>query len=378
MGVVFRHRLDPDNRPAPVPTIAWTSVTQLGDVPNWASQNRFSYDAVSGQIIAYVIQGTSSSIYATDKYAYRTSTRTWTRLGGTGSPAHSCASYPSSTVGGWNDGSASDVQPWPSDRHPDGQNAVDTSRNVEWQHSGLACNNASNDLWKYSLNADSTTNTWTEVTPANLPTVEIGGSLVYIPTHDVLLLHGANSGGTAQTWVYCPSASPTAAQLAAGCTVANTWVKTYDAGGTGLPPWPRNTNALFDTVTGKVYHFGWDGPGGTTADTTVYAYDIESKTWTNQAPANAPTNTAGTGVEWLISYLPSGTWAGQFLYHRTTHTNVSGSAADFAYNPVENTWTAVSATGTGPTKLSFVVFDPSQGTLVAHESGNALWHGVLA
>jgi len=345
-------------------TVAWTQSNPAG-VPGWNGYTSLHYDPVSRRVLAYLITGSSTSIYSTDMFAYDTAGTAWTRLGGTRTPSGSC-----------NDGSASDVQPWPADRHPVQQMAVDTRRNRLWLVNGVCGGQVRDDMWFYSLNQNPTQNRWTRVTLSTVPSIKISGALVYSPDDDVLLLSGANSVSNAhETWVFCPSTgSLSSSQSGAGCSSPNAWTQLS-------PSSQPTTNTSFpvtryDAARRKVVHFGSLG-----AVREVWEYDIPTRTWTNRRPSRLPAETDVCCPEQPIAYISSGQLAGKFVYHQTAHTTDRSVAKDYVYDPVANTFTEIASSGTGPQKLVYLTWDAGRNTIVAwsYVDGVAadVWHGVI-
>jgi hypothetical protein len=368
------------------PDVAWSTVTYTGEIPNHLAQRKIDYDSVSSRWFTYSgLDGVTSGIYSTNFVFCNSSTLVCTEAGGTSSPLSSSApDYPNSTPGLWNNGDGwTPSGPGPSDRHPDFQMAIDTFRNKIVQVSGLLIGHSPNDYWEYSQNADPTSNTMAQISTTGLTGdgFYINGSLVYVPDYDVFWVRFGN--GTVM--VLCRTASISGNQSSAGCVSQNAWA-TLSPSGTA-PSFGPFSNAIWDPITSKILVFSFDNGGGTAADTTVYSYDVLTKTWAHLNPSNKPTNVAGgSGFESLATRITSGAWSGKFLYVRTGHSYSAtpAQAAVFLYNSELNTWTQLTVTGTGPSRISFVVFDPnigSNGGIVAHEglggqSGQFL-HGVL-
>ena len=357
-------------------SIVWQRVQTAatgGQFPSWTSYMKPVYDPFSATTLWYNARGTSTIIYSTDFFSYKASSRMWTRLGGTGSPIATCSDGSTSTA---IDGSP--IVPWPSDRHPIEQLTIDTTRRRLYIAGGVCMNNTPNDTWYYALNGDPTSNRWTKVAISNVPTVQVSGSMEYSPAEDVIVLHGANFGNFPRTWVFCPvstgaSLSPT--QTAAGCAAPNEWFQTY------APNVVEPAQSYFGSLvhvpgSGKMFHFGHDGTRG-----EVWAYDIRTKAWVNRNPAGQPTepNTL-SAPERLVAYIPFGGLAGKVFYHQTSHSSTTGLAADWIYDPAANAWAALSTSGIGPQKLTYLAFDPSlgtNGTIVAFSYDGGLWHGTF-
>jgi hypothetical protein len=347
------------------PSLTWSTMSTSGDVPNPLNQVKHHYDPVSGRVLAYLMRSTGSGIYSTDIFALASNTGVFTRIGGTGSPSHACTNYPADTPGGVDDGSGSDLQPWLSDRHPDHRSAL--MGGFYWQSGGLVCGDIPNDVLKMALNADPTDNTTAKLTPATDDAHDTNSSMAADPTHDVLLLFGTRgSGATISVKAYCPTASSLSApQSAAGCTQANTWADEVYADATATSP-PRNSivnaDVFYDATLDKILIFKNLDESGTWSN-TVWEYDVESKTMTNQNPTGAPSNQSSTMLESLTVPITGGRWKGKYLYVRTSHRNSNdGQSGVWIYDPVARSFTQLSTSGTGPEVWTNTVFDPSVGT----------------
>jgi hypothetical protein len=357
-------------------SIVWQKVQTTatgGQYPGWIGYTKPVYDPISGTTLWYNSRTTSTTIYSTDFFSYRAATRTWTRLGGTGSLAATCGDGSTSTgVNG------SPIVPWPSDRHPIEQLTIDTLRRRLYIAGGVCMNVTPNDTWYYTLNSDPTLNRWTKVSISKVPTVQVSGSMEYSPTDDVVVMHGANSGNWPRTWVLCPASqgaalSPT--QTAAGCTVPNDWAETY-APNTVDPPQSYFGSLVHVPGTGKMFHFGHNGTRG-----EVWAYDIPTRSWSNRNPPGQPSEPNHfEAPERLVAHISSGGLSAKVFYHQTSHSSTTGLAADWIYDPAVNAWTALSTSGIGPQKLTYLAFDPSlgtHGTIVAYSFDGGLWHGTF-
>ena len=358
-------------------SITWSIQTPTGEPPQWTSYTALLYDEVSGQILTYQTRSFSSSIYATDFFAYHTAASTWTRLGGTGSPYSMCSV-----------GSVSDVLPWPSDRHPVSQMTIDTARDRLWLYGGVCQNYIQKDMWFYSLHPTPTQNTMTRAEVSDVyfssggrwPENDYMGALVYSVDDDVLFSYGYGiiGGGNYQSFVFCPASagvlSPT--QTAAGCTMADAWSHVPTA---AQPPLSAFPQLFYDRAQRKVFHFGREVDGGDASE--IWAYDIPTQTWTNRNVVGLPMAPACC-PETLMTHLTSGSGAGKFLFHQTSQAS-GDVATDFIYDPRTDVMSPLPSSGTGPTTLTYLTFDPSagpNGTIVAfaHDvNGGQLWHGVL-
>jgi hypothetical protein len=368
--ILFRNRLDTD-----LPTMAWEQVSYTGVVPNWLAQRRMLTDPVTGQWFTYSgIAGETSGIYSTDEIFGNVSTLVCTHGGGTSTPTSSgCAEDGSS----WTPNG-----PGPSDRHPEFQSVVDTTRNVKAQWSGLACGFAPADFWDYSLNATIANNEPALISTTGLTSpadTYIGGSLVYVPTDDVYWIRFSN--GT--TAVMARTASISSNQSAWGCVTQNAWAVITP---TGTPTYAQLQAYEWDPVTERIIQLGVNWTSAAAIE--VWSYAGLTQTWTNKSPSGAFTKQAADlGHSWLLSRITSGTWSGGFLIVRngTGSTAQTDQAATYLYDSGMNTILRLETTGTGPSRHLMTTFVPSlgsQGGLVAHEGvggqSGQFWHGVLS
>jgi len=352
---------------AAAPTVVWSLQSNSGDIPGWTGYTSLLYDPVSRRVLSYLIPNTSTSIYSTDLFAYDSGSGAWTRLGGTQSPSNLCNNGSAATSA-----NGSPLSPWPPDRHPVQQMAIDTQRNRLWLFSGVCQGNIEDDLWFYALNANPTANRWTKVTLSTVPSM-VSGGLIYSPDDDVLVLSGPQAVSSAhETWVYCPSSTLSARQSAAGCSGPNTWTKIGSTQPTsGLASLP---NTRYDTVRHKLVQFH-------AGAREVWEYDIPSQTWTNRHPSGLPTETDQCCPEQAVAYLTTGSLAGKFIYHQTSHTPGRAFAKDYLYDPAANAFTALDSTGGGPQKLVYLTWDAGRNAIVAwsYVDGVAsdVWQGVV-
>jgi hypothetical protein len=362
-------------------SVTWTTETYTGDVPNYLTQRTLHFDSVSGDWFTYSgLVGVTSGIYSSNFTFCNSASKVCVNAGGTSSVFNSTApDYPASTAGQWNNGDGwTPGGPGPSDRHPDYQTITDTTRSKIVQVSGLLLGHTPNDFWEYSINSDPTDNRMSLVsTTATVfgTDASIGGTLIHIPSDDIFWIRFSNT----LTAVLCRTASISSNQSAAGCVTQNVWASVSPTGAT--LPFAQLQNYVWDPATARILNFSFDNAGGTSADTTVYSYNPLTKVWTHMDPANKPTNVGGTdGFEWLVARVS--TMPGQFVWVRTGHDNTAnpGQAAVYRYDSLANTWTALSISGTGPSRISLITFDPTvgaYGAIIVHESDGGGQTGII-
>ena len=123
------------------------------------------------------------------------------------------------------------------------------------------------ETWVYDLSA----NTWTNQAPITGPSPRGGHAMAYLGGDQVLLFGGEDGSSSFRddTWVYDLS--------------ANTWTNQAPA----TSPSARRYHTMASLGGDQVLLFGgWKEGYGVFGDTWVY--DLSANTWTNQAPAAAP------------------------------------------------------------------------------------------
>jgi hypothetical protein len=99
-------------------SVTWTKQSQAAHLPGFLGWLVLPYDPVSQQMMLWSNTG---GIYSSRMTFYNTSTNAFTAIAGSGSTGDACPP---------------DLPNMPGDRHPDGQMAVDTKRNVLWIFGG--------------------------------------------------------------------------------------------------------------------------------------------------------------------------------------------------------------------------------------------------
>jgi hypothetical protein len=274
-----------------------------------------------------------------------------------------------------------------------------------------------------SLNSDPSTNTWTRTSAPAFPSRN-SNSMVYVPVTDVLFMYGRDGASDTNTHhVYCPTdlnptpGTLTAAQTAAGCATADAWTMFNPSNGTvtvsgstvtwqtgdqfpavfptkvaingvwrtvasrdsatqlTLTAGPGNgtfsyyvaplgnnqMNLHWDSATSRVLQYG--GHSATLAQymNQTWAYSVAEKKWTQKCLAPCSPPPAATTPSTAVAYMPS---PARLLYRQTTGT---GAPADWEYDPVADTWTQISSSGTGPTiNIVYMAYAEASNTLVVY------------
>jgi hypothetical protein len=195
---------------------------------------------------------------------------------------------------------------------------------------------------------------------------------VYSPDDDVIFAYGGCGSFTERHEVYCVSAgSPSAVQLAAGCTTANTWNLVTATG--GPPEAYLYPGMVYDTVNRKVILFGGSSDANGVQNET-WAYNIPTKTWALRSATNGPPDPlpAGSPNQPGMAFNPND---GKVYVHHFAST-----PGDYRYNYATDTWENLGNLG-GPTFGQTMTFDPLTNRLAAF--GNAgsgaaeMWEGQI-
>ena len=257
------------------------------------------------------------------------------------------------------------------------------------------------DTWSYELGS----NLWTNLNPPTAPSKRAFAAMAYDRESDRIVLFGGSDNGAvtrpAETWTYDLD--------------SNAWTNMAPATQPGLR---RSSAMAYDSLHDRIIMFGgWGGSGGVPPDTLIadtWAYDLNANTWTNMAPAGAPSPRQDYGMAYdsrndrVILFggdggaLLSDTWAYSFATNAWTNLNppvgpsprvshamaydeangrtvlfggvMAGgvrSAETWAYDYASNTWTDLTA-GTAPGARwgHAMIYDTALGKMVLF-GGNA-------
>lgn len=359
--------------------VTWTKQSITSGWPSYVGWLTLHYDSISQQTMIFGGPQGAHGIYSTDIYAYNAAANAFTRISGTGSDQNACPA---------------DTPTRPGDRHPVGQMAIDTKRNVLWLFGGVNayCSapsgpdaNPRQDMYFLSLNNNVTSNTWNQVNPAHFPAANGSSAMIYDPDDDVLFAFGSDSSSqTRDNWVYCRTGENptpgtlTAQQSAAGCSTPDDWTQVNPVGGV-QPPAVAFPGMVYDTVTKKVLLFGGMSSGLTIPYNETWAYDVPARRWTQKALGTTPPPPYnGSNVaQPALAYNSS---TKKVLYHQTSN---SGAPADWQYDPVADTWTKLVSSGGGAAYDQFMTYDAARNRLIGYNldtiSGEVeVWHGALS
>jgi hypothetical protein len=237
------------------------------------------------------------------------------------------------------------------------------------------------DLYYLVLNSDPATDTWHKVPFNTFPAGQgTASALGYDSDHDVLILHGAY-GATQATFRFCStlnaatgvmSGSLSPVQIAGGCTVADDWTTDLiGAAGGALPDGWSPLN--YDPITHRMLHFGFSGCTGSGCTTShTYAYNVPAKTWTDVCTGgcvNPPPYAGGDPPTAAVAYS---TYNHHLYFHETVG---SGAPKDWEYDPVVNTWTAMTSTGVIPAGnaswgVVLLAYDQKRNSLFSYDTNN--------
>jgi hypothetical protein len=236
---------------------------------------QWRYDPIGQTTIMY--QNDNSSIYSNGIWHFKATSDTMLLLGTSGSTSQVCPN---------------DTGTWPGDRHPVGDTAIDTRRNVMWLSGGVCGGVTRTDVYQLLLNANPANNTWKQLQASRFPYETRSATMVYDPNTDVLLLYGYDGGADDHdTWVYCPTdLNPTPGtlsqvQVTAGCVYPDNWSGvTVTIAGNGRPP-SSFPGMVYDTQRKKVILVG----GSTQlAPLQTWTYDVPTRVWTQLTTVTSP------------------------------------------------------------------------------------------
>jgi len=226
--------------------------------------------------------------------------------------------------------------------------------------------NPRRDMYYLQLTPNPVNDTWHQVLPAHLPaTSNSVASMIYDPDDDVLFAFGYDSGAnTHDNWVYCrtaentPPGTPTAKQLAAGCSNPDDWNQVNPTGAV-QPMGSYFPGMVYDTVNKEVILYGGGLPDGVTFYNQTWVYRVPTQTWTQKALSTTPPpvyNGPYTGQP-ALAYNPV---THTVIYHQTSN---AGAPADWQYDAAADTWTKISSGG-GASVDQMLALDQSTGSLV--------------
>ncbi len=347
--------------------IQWQEVMTTG-TPAGNGYLSIHYDPVSQCIAHYGAAAGTTTIYSTDLYFYCSDTHTFTHHSGNGFGQ-----------GGSYDNDASclttDSSSFPKDGHQGRLMAVDTTRNVLWFGQRLCQGDISGAMYKLTLNADSTTDAFTKLTPAATPVNDsFLQAMAYDSEDDILFQWGYDGGaGTHNHWCYNVGAA-NATQQTIGCSGSDTWteitVSDTQPETTGFSfPWMAYSRAIH-----KVLVIGTTGVGAV----EIWTYSLLTKMWDEVCQScSIPDNDASP--QNIAAALDESKNV-VFLQHM----NGTGAPKTFAYNILADTLTELSVTGTGPVSLSTgsytMAYDAAHRKLIAWSMSASdvhLWEGSV-
>jgi hypothetical protein len=132
-----------------------------------------------------------------------------------------------------------------------------------------------NDTWAY----DYETNTWTEMSPDVSPSDRWGHAMAYDAESDRIILWGASEVGRT------PMSDEEKATVWAYDFESNTWTAIQSAGG---PAYRGFHTMVYHPGTDRIVLFGGHALGDVNFSDETWAYDYNTNTWTQLAPATHP------------------------------------------------------------------------------------------
>ena len=109
----------------------------------------------------------------------------------------------------------------------------------------------------------------------------------------------------------------------------------------------------------------------------TWAYDVPTKTWRRKALSTTPPPLyTGSGAP--VPAMAYNSLTGKVLY-RQTH---NGGPKDWQYDPVADTWSQLTSSGTGPAMDMYMTFDPTTNRVISFSKNPTsgatdIWHGVV-
>jgi hypothetical protein len=102
-------------------SVQWTEQNTPNQVPHFVGWVSLLSDPVSHNVLMYLAPPDAHTIYSSDMYAYNPTANSFVHMLGTGTLSENCTP---------------DLPNMPGERHPVGQMAIDTKRNVLWMYGG--------------------------------------------------------------------------------------------------------------------------------------------------------------------------------------------------------------------------------------------------
>ena len=192
---------------------------------------------------------------------------------------------------------------------------------------------------------DTSTNTWTDLNPAQSPTFTMGGAMAYDTDSGEIYHFGglgyASEYSSNELWSYNPN--------------TNTWT---DRTPTSSPPGRQFPCLVYDSTNKVLVLFGGNGNNVQNYPTQIlyndtWTYDPGSKTWTNMSPAVSPSARELSGMAFHKGRGVS------VLYGGNIGPGVVMEADTWAYDYVRNTWTKMTPeTSPPPRNAHSMAYDP--------------------
>jgi N-acetylneuraminic acid mutarotase len=198
------------------------------------------------------------------------------------------------------------------------------------------------DTWSFDITA----NTWTELTPASPPSARYGSSMVVDASSGQIILFGGNgsSGLLNDTWAFDTRDN------------ANTWTNLNPS----VSPSARySASAAFDPANGQIILFGGNGSSGLLNDTWTFNARDNANTWTNLNPSSSPSPLYGASM----AFDPLN---GQItLFGGSGNSGLVNQTWAFSANDDANTWTELTLSNPPSARYGAAMeFDPSSGQII--------------
>jgi hypothetical protein len=281
--------------------LTWVESAIVGPWPFFRGYNILTYDPVLKRTLLATSEN-GTTIYSNSYWSYSAATHTWRQETTTGLSGQCVLPL------------GSNPPNHPANRHPYHGQAYDTRRGQMYLFGGVCQGAPFGDTWAYQ----SSTNTWSQMSPSSHPTARTETAMAYDAAHDAVVLYGGLAPYTqsSDSWHYSPN--------------ANTWTKASPA----TAPGPIAAHSMvYDSVNQKIVLFGGYKSSGTPLLNGTWIYDAGTQTWSNPNPGISPPG---------LKFPPL-----TFDSKRGLVVLYTGSSHLWTYNVATNQWSQLPVTG-GP------------------------------
>lgn len=315
-------------------SVTWSLKSVSTGAPNFVGYLQIVPDPISHQTIYYGSVPSSTGIYSTDLYWYNGASNAWTHLSGTGSLTDLCPA---------------DTATQPGDRHPYGQQAVDTVRNWFWISGGAnqGCNGGAVNVSGAAVvngSLNDFVSNWVGKT-VTVGGVSCGTVSAVADTQHLTLSSGGCAQGSTTLFLNAPGDSHPRRDLyymaLNSSPLSNTWVQLLP---THYPPSLSGAMA-HDPVNDVLVYYGYDG-GPDTGDTWVYCRTTENPTpgtlTSAQSAAGCSVNGADDWSQVSVAYVgtgrPGSLYPGMVYAASVQRMIIFGGGDSGGNTPLNTTW----------------------------------------